>query len=75
MQEEIERIKIVKRKYEKQWLSIDGVIAIGIGFTKNKKTGLIISVKDLNVKVQQSIPNEVEGIPVEINVTGEIKAL
>lgn len=75
MHEDIERIKIVKRKYVKQWLKIDGVIAVGIGFMKNKETGIIVSIKKLSLPIQKFVPNEIDGVPIELNVTGEIKAL
>jgi hypothetical protein len=73
--EELERVKQIKRRYEQQWLSLAGVVAVGIGTTAAGKVGVIVSVKENPEKIRASIPQQVDGIDVEIRVTGELRAL
>jgi hypothetical protein len=73
--EDIERIKTIKQIYAKGWLAIEGVVAVGIGMTSSGGTGLIVSVKSDAARIREQIPNQIEDIPVEIQETGEIKAL
>lgn len=70
-----QRIREIKKRVEKDWLSIPGVLAIGIGKTEKGQAGIIVSVNELSLEIQTSLPTEVEGIPVEIKVTGPIQAL
>lgn len=74
MSDEIEHIKSVKKKYEKSWLSLDNVVGIGVGLTRAKTPGILISVCKNDASIQATIPPQVEGIPVEIQYTGPIKA-
>lgn len=73
--EEIERVKQIKRTYEHQWLALEGVVAVGIGTTASNTVGLIVSVKEDVEKIRAAIPPKVEGIDVEIRVSGELRAL
>ena len=72
---EYQRIREIKKRVEKDWLNIPGVLAIGIGKTEKGQAGIIVSVNELSLEIQTSLPTEVEGIPVEIKVTGPIQAL
>ena len=71
----IEKVKKIKKQYEKEWLSIAGVVAIGVGEVSKNQIGLIVSVIEDENKYKQLIPAEVEGIPVLIKVSGKITAL
>ena len=75
MSESLEKIREVKKKYEKTWLSIRGIVAVGIGKTSGDVLGIIVSVKKNAGKYQKRIGQTIEGIPIEIQTTGEIKAL
>jgi hypothetical protein len=70
----IERIKSIKRRHEEKLLALDGVVAVGIGTTSNGAAGLIVSVKKDVPAVREGIPKTIEGTPVEIRETGEMKA-
>jgi hypothetical protein len=74
MIEDQQRIREVKRKYEPEWLSIKGVVGIGIGTLSDDSIGIIVSVKKLEKKIQKEIPDQVEGVKVEIQESGEFKA-
>lgn len=56
-------------------MTLPGVVAVGIGLVSGGKTGIVVSVaKNLN-EIRSKIPSVVEGIPVEVQETGEIRAL
>jgi hypothetical protein len=75
MSVQIEKIREIKRKNEKAWLAMEGVVAVGIGKTSDGSLGLIISVKEDSNKFRPQIPPKIEEVPIEIQETGEIKAL
>ncbi len=71
----IDKVREIKKQHEKKWLSIKGVVAIGIGNVSVNRIGLIISViKDVK-KIRNRIPKEIDGIPIQIQETGDLKAL
>ena len=63
----------VKRKNEKKWLCLKGVVAVGIGRINNN-TGIIISVENDTCLEQIEIPSFVDGVPTRIQSAGRIKA-
>lgn len=75
MTEDLQKIREVKRKYAAEWLAIKGVAGIGIGNLSDKNIGIIVSVIKLDKSIQEKIPEEIEGVKVEIQETGEFKAL
>ena len=75
MTDQLEKIRAIKKKYEKTWLSIKGIVAVGIGQTSEGGVGIIISVKENVRKYKNQIAQNIEGTPIEIRETGEIKAL
>jgi hypothetical protein len=75
MSDQLEKIIQIKRQNEKKWLSLKSVVGVGIGLTSGGDMGIIVATKEESVKVRKKIPREIERIPVEIKVTGEIKAL
>lgn len=70
-----EKVKEIKKKYEKEWLSINDVVAVGIGNVSSRQVGLIISVIKDTKKIRRKIPHQIDGIDIKIQETGEIKAL
>lgn len=75
MVENQQTIREIKKKYEQQWLAIKEVVGVGIGTLENKEIGIIISVIKLDDTIRKKIPNEVEGVKIEIRESGEFKAL
>ena len=69
------KIQEIKKKYEQQWLSIQDVVGVGIGILDDKNMWIIVSVVKLESQVASKIPNEIEGVKIEIRETGEFKAL
>lgn len=62
----------VKRKYESYLLSINGVVGVGVGGTKESPR-IVVNVKEINEDVKR-IPRKLEGVDVEIKVVGEVTA-
>jgi hypothetical protein len=75
MTEDQQKIREVKRKYEEKWLSIKGIVGIGIGTLSDENIGIVISVIRLEKGIQEKIPDQIEGVKIEIRETGEFKAL
>ena len=75
MRDSLKRIKKIKQKHEKKWLQIEGVVAIGIGNLSDGAPGIIVSVKKNAREIRKQIPETVQGVGVEIQETGEMKAL
>jgi hypothetical protein len=65
----------VKAKHERSWRAIDGVVAVGVGRTSDGTIGVVISVREMTTEVREKIPARIEGVPIEVAVTGEIRAL
>ncbi len=68
-----EKALLVKQKYEKRWLKINGVTAVGIGSDQNNAV-IIITVVDNQEKVRKQIPENIDGISVKIQASGKFKA-
>lgn len=68
-------IKSLKKRYEKKWLAMPAVQAVGIGLLKDGNSGIIISVEKNNAALQNEIPRSLEGVGIEIRVSGIFKAL
>ena len=82
--EDLSRIRAVKAKYEKKLLRKRNVVGVGIGLRQKdgESTGQMV----LTVMVQQEqppsklwpwdrIPIELDGVPVDVQNVGTIKAL
>jgi hypothetical protein len=64
----------VKNRYEKIWMGLENVTSVGTGITSKGKPGIIISMEKDNVYVRNIFPPEIEGVQVEIKVSGNIDA-
>jgi hypothetical protein len=64
----------VKRKNEKKWLRLKGVVAVGIGKVGDN-IGIIISVENESDIPHIKIPALVDHVPVKIQSVGKIEAL
>lgn len=75
MTDELDKIRKIKQSHESEWMRFNEVVAVGIGKTSNNKMGLLVSVKTNPEEVRKKIPQSLEDVPIEIQVTGEFKAL
>lgn len=63
----------LKQQYEKLWLSIDGVVAVGVGMEK-ERPAIIVSTDRKPETLSDKLPGSIEGIEVILRQTGAIKA-
>ena len=71
---QIEKIKQIKRRYEKEWLAHPAVVSTGIGELSSGRMGIIILVLKIDSDVLAFFPDAVEKVPVELRVTDKIEA-
>ena len=69
MSADTEKAKTVKLRYEKEWLRIDGVTAVGLGLI-DRTVGIVISVENNVDQVRAQIPDLIDGIPTLVRQTG-----
>ena len=75
MPDHIMEIINTKKSYEKSWLAMKNVVAVGLGKTSDGSLGIIISVNKNASQIRKKIPSQIEQINIEIQETGEINAL
>jgi hypothetical protein len=66
-------IQQVQEEYTDEWMAIPGVVGTAIGQHEGKPCILILTASDTE-QVRQRIPPTVEGYPVVVQYTGEIRA-
>jgi hypothetical protein len=80
----MQHILEVKRRHEQELLRKPNVVAVGIGHLtrggqQSPEVGIIVSVKNKvpasNLKPGDRLPASIEGVPVDVVETGEIRAL
>ena len=79
----LEKVKTVKRAHEAMLLAKPNVVGVGIGFriqgrqhSKNIAIIVMVSIKlpASQLKADELIPTEIEGVPVDVQERGEIRA-
>jgi len=80
---DIDRIRMIKARHEKELLARKNVVGVGIGFkeTAGKKTdqlSIIVMVERKltaeTLDVRDLIPPQIEGIPTDAKAVGKIEA-
>lgn len=80
----IEEVKKVKEKYASELMNKAGVVGCSIGYKqsggkKTDKLSIVCYVKkkkrEEDLKIKDIIPREIEGIPIDVVESGELKAL
>lgn len=80
---DIERAKTAKDRHVKELMGKANVVAVGVGFGEpgSRLADRICIVVSVRRKVsrnqlnpQDIVPDEIDGIPVEVKVTGELRA-
>ena len=67
-------IEEVLKEHTDEWMSIPGVVGTAIGEYNGKPCIKVLAVKKTK-ELTEKIPSRVEGFPVIIEATGEIRAL
>lgn len=67
-------IEAVLKERTDEIMNVPGVVGVGQGLYRNKPC-IMVMAAELTPEIQQQIPEEIEGYKVDIQVTGEIRAL
>ena len=67
-------IEDVKRKNEAWLMKLDGVVGVGLG-SKSGMRVIQVYVKELTKDVRAKIPDIIDGHPVDVVRTGEVRRL
>jgi hypothetical protein len=80
----IEQVTKIKTRYEKKLMKLANVIGVGIGFKHKNgqptdEVALVVNVSQkkplTDLSKQDIIPSELEGVSVDVQEVGKIKAL
>ena len=80
---DIDRIRMIKARHEKELLARKNVVGVGIGFkeTAGKKTDRMSIVVMVETKLpaetldsRDLIPTQIEGVPTDVKAVGRIEA-
>jgi hypothetical protein len=67
-------IQEVKARHEAQLMARPGVVAVGIGSGPDGKPAIIVSLDRERPEVRASVPAEIEGYAVRVQVIGPVRA-
>ncbi len=67
-------IKEVKRSYEAELLALPDVVSVGIGKGEEGSAAIIVGLAKPNPKTKARIPENIDGYPVIVRLTGAIRA-
>ncbi len=82
-QTDLEKVKAVKRAYEKELMAKANVVGVGVGLrekggVRTKSVALVVMVSQKLPRSQLAakdvIPSQIEGVPVDVQEVGEIRA-
>lgn len=73
MPNSIKKVTLLKQRYERDWMAIPGVTAVGIGQVEQRQIGIIISVSIVTDSIRKQIPKQVDGVIVKIQVSGILR--
>lgn len=68
-------IEEVKRRRAPELMALTGVLAVGIGRTPEGRDAIIVSVRRGDQETASRVPSQLEGHPVVVQLTGEIRGL
>lgn len=69
-----ESIKNVKTKHELRLMSTPGVVSVGIGQDNKGQSAIIIGVENQDKLDKMTLPEELDGYPVKVQIVGTIRA-
>lgn len=68
-------IREAKQRHAGDLLALPGVLAVGIGRTPDGRDAIIVSVRRGDPEASSRVPSQLEGHPVVIQSTDEIRGL
>jgi len=82
--EALEHVRAVKARHEQELLRKANVVGVGIGLRQRQgettdEPAIVVSVTDKiplsQISSSDVIPRELDGVPVDVQVTGKLRAL
>jgi hypothetical protein len=68
-------IKTIMEMHAGELMSIPGVVGVAVGETDDSKSCILVLVKEDTPHVRERIPSDLDGFPVVIEETGQIRAM
>jgi hypothetical protein len=69
-------INAVLAAHDKELLALPGVVGVGVSTLEDHRTPCLrVMLSRHNSKTERAIPSSIEGYPVVLEITGEIRAL
>jgi hypothetical protein len=69
-------INAVLRAHDQEFLKLPGVVGVYVGLLPDNKTQCLkVMLAQSNPKTEQALPRKLEGYPVIIEITGEIRPM
>jgi hypothetical protein len=68
-------VNAVMEAHTARLMAIPGVTGVAVGLTHRKTPCILVLVTRSTSETKKRIPKEIEGYPVEVMVTGEIRGL
>jgi hypothetical protein len=68
-------INQVMAEHSKEIMGITGVVGVGVGALENGTPCILVLIAKDTPELRKKIPGQLEGHPVVIDVSGEIRAL
>jgi len=69
-----ESIQQVKTKHETRLMTTPGVVSVGIGQGQNGRSVIVIGVESQDKLDKITLPEELDGYPVKVQIIGTIRA-
>ncbi len=74
MKNSIKKALKIRKRYEKIWMGLENVTAVGAGKTKEGKPCIVISMLKEDPATRDIFPQEIEDVPIELIIIGKIDA-
>ncbi len=62
----------IKDRYEVVWMGLKNVTSVGTGKTRDGKSSIVISLAIDDPETKSIFPVEIEDIPIEFRISGDI---
>lgn len=68
-------INAVMQAHVEEWMALPGVVGVYIGAQEDSTLCIRVMVRQKTAELEKKVPSTVDGHPVEIEETGEIKPM
>jgi hypothetical protein len=70
-----EQVKTIMDRHAPALMELDGVVGVSIGALEDGAFVIQVMIRETNAALLDSIPDVIDGIPVRVEETGEIRPL